>query len=118
MLNTIEIIRIASMHRLQNSLFFIALTLFLSAHPNDAKADELMREKALAAGCKGCHGEYGEGQGSLPKLTNLNQDEFMRRMEEFRLDEHGTSVMHRIARHYDHDDVRSLAKFFTGTSAP
>lgn len=106
------------MYRLQRGLFFMALTLFLSAHPIDAKADEPMREKALAAGCTGCHGEHGEGQGSLPKLATLSHDAFMRRMEEFRLDEHGSSVMHRIAKHYDHDDVRCLAKFFTGTTAP
>jgi cytochrome c553 len=106
------------MHLTHHSLLFMALTFFLSAHPTDAKANEHMRAKALAAGCKGCHGEHGEGQGSLPALTGLTQDEFMRRMEGYRLDEQSNSVMHRIAKHYDHEDVRLLAKAFTGDSAP
>ena len=68
------------------------------------------RARALTVGCQGCHGNSGEGQGSLPPLRRLDQAHFIQRFQSFALDENAASVMHRIALGYTTDEIRLMAQ--------
>ncbi len=71
---------------------------------------DMDRARALTVGCQGCHGDSGEGQGSLPPLRTLDQAQFIQRFQSFALEEHAASVMHRIALGYTADEIRLMAQ--------
>ena len=80
---------------------------------------DMDRARALTVGCQGCHGNSGEGQGSLPPLRTLDQAHFIQRFQSFALDENAASVMHRIALGYTTDEIRLMAQLLaTGTPDP
>ncbi len=70
---------------------------------------EKAKAQSLAVGCLSCHGETGEGRGSLPPLSPLDRDTFIRRFQAFRSESKTSSVMHRIARGYSDEEIKRMA---------
>jgi cytochrome c553 len=67
---------------------------------------------ALAQVCAGCHGEAGQGFGSIPPIAGLSEQEFIRLMKSFRAGIKPATVMDRIARGLRDEDLPALAGFF------
>jgi sulfide dehydrogenase cytochrome subunit len=66
----------------------------------------------LARACGGCHGNQGQGFEPIPRINNLPEAEFLRRMQAFRDGQRKATVMDRIARGYRDEDFAALAKYF------
>ena len=80
---------------------------------------EMEQARALTLGCQGCHGESGEGQGSLPALRTLDRESFIERFQSFTREDQSSSVMHRIARGFTADEIRLMADLLSkGESRP
>lgn len=83
-----------------------------------APSPEMEQARALTMGCLGCHGESGEGQGTLPPLRTLDRETFIQRFQAYFNEGKTTSVMSRIARGYNTEEIRLMAKFLTKGSPP
>lgn len=69
----------------------------------------------LASACTACHGTAGRSQGAIPSLAGMSAAEFIDRMDDFRW--HDGSMMTRIVRGYDDDEVATLARYFAAQPA-
>jgi sulfide dehydrogenase cytochrome subunit len=67
---------------------------------------------AIAQACGSCHGTSGHGFGSIPSIAGMPEQEFVRKMLEFRSGQRPATVMDRIARGYLEQDFVNLARFF------
>jgi sulfide dehydrogenase cytochrome subunit len=86
----------------------------LFCHPcQSADAPLPQRAPIAALGCGGCHGESGEGHGSIPRISGKPEAEFLHKMQEFRANQRQATVMNRIARGLDNEDLALLAKYFS-----
>lgn len=66
----------------------------------------------LAQSCAGCHGQAGEGAGSIATIAGYDRDAFITVWEEFRNNERPATIMNRIAPGYSAEDVAVLADYF------
>lgn len=67
----------------------------------------------LAQSCAGCHGQAGEGAGTIPAIAGIDRDTFLQTWAEFREGERFATIMTRIARGYTEDEVAELADYFS-----
>jgi sulfide dehydrogenase cytochrome subunit len=94
---------------------FIPLMIFalsLCAPAPAAEAPTPQRPLPIAMGCTGCHGESGEGFDAIPRISGTPEGDFVRKMQEFRAGKRPATVMERIARGFDDNDIAALAKYF------
>lgn len=68
--------------------------------------------KMLAQACAGCHGQSGEGLGSVPDIRGYDRAFFAEVWQDFREDRRPATIMNRIARGYTEDEVAALADYF------
>ncbi|ARU02673.1 c-type cytochrome [Yoonia vestfoldensis] len=66
----------------------------------------------LAQSCAGCHGQAGEGAGSIAAIAGYDRALFIATWEEFRNNERPATIMNRIAPGYSVDEVAILADYF------
>ncbi|WP_019954212.1 c-type cytochrome [Yoonia vestfoldensis] len=66
----------------------------------------------VALSCAGCHGQAGEGAGSIARIAGYDRDAFITVWEEFRNNERPATIMNRIAPGYTPEDVAILADYF------
>jgi cytochrome subunit of sulfide dehydrogenase len=66
----------------------------------------------LAQSCAGCHGQSGEGVGTIARIAGYDRTAFITIWEEFRNDERPATIMNRIARGYTEEEVAILADYF------
>lgn len=66
----------------------------------------------LAQSCAGCHGQAGEGAGSIARIAGYDRDTFITVWEEFRNNERPATIMNRIAPGYTEEEVAILADYF------
>lgn len=66
----------------------------------------------LAQSCAGCHGQAGEGAGSIVAIAGYDRDAFITVWEEFRNNERPATIMNRIAPGYTEEEVAILADYF------
>ena len=79
-----------------------------------AKDQERLRLRSLAATCAQCHGTDGravEGE-ALVRLAGLPQDYLLSQLMAFRSGERQATVMHQITKGYSPEQLESLAKYF------
>ena len=67
-------------------------------------------DEALAAACKGCHQDSGANANrALPDLTKLSKQILFDRLQEYRSGALDGTLMNRIARGYNIDELRRIA---------
>jgi sulfide dehydrogenase cytochrome subunit len=67
----------------------------------------------LANTCAGCHGTYGNSQGpATPSIAAMDPIVFVETMQYFRDDETYSTVMGRIARGYNDEELEKMADYF------
>jgi sulfide dehydrogenase cytochrome subunit len=66
----------------------------------------------IAQSCAGCHGQAGEGVGTVARIAGYDRDAFITVWEEFRNNERPATIMNRIAPGYTPEDVAILAEYF------
>ena len=62
--------------------------------------------------CAGCHGTNGVSVGSAPSLKGLPPDYIVTAMKAFRSGERPSTIMGRIAKGYNDEEIAAMAKFF------
>lgn len=67
----------------------------------------------LAAPCAGCHGAGGKSKGAAPSIAGLSAEAITKAMTEFKSGARKATVMDRIAKGYDDEDVAKLAAYFS-----
>lgn len=70
------------------------------------------RTEVLAATCMSCHGPGGKSLGTIPSLAGLHQDDFVKRLQEFKSGTRLASIMKRHASGYTDAEVEAMAAYF------
>lgn len=69
--------------------------------------------QALAFTCAGCHGTDGSSVGpSSPSIAAMDPEVFIDAMEGYKYDERNSTIMNRIAKGYNEEQIKSMAWFF------
>jgi cytochrome c553 len=68
--------------------------------------------EVLAATCMSCHGPGGKSLGTIPNLAGHNQDDFVKRLKEFKSGARQSSIMKRHAAGYTDAEVEAMAAYF------
>lgn len=69
---------------------------------------------ALAAACISCHGDEGRGGGTIPALAGRDMAALQTLMLTMREAQPGATIMARLMRGYDEDEIAALARYFAG----
>ena len=64
----------------------------------------------LADACAPCHGTDGRSPGAIPALSGKSADYIVQRMLEFKAGARQGTVMNRIAKGYDDDEIAAIAQ--------
>ncbi|MEW8497760.1 MAG: c-type cytochrome [Candidatus Thiodiazotropha taylori] len=69
--------------------------------------------QALAFTCAGCHGTDGSSVGpSSPSIAGMDPEVFIDAMHGYKFDERNSTIMNRIAKGYNDEQIKSMAWFF------
>ena len=69
--------------------------------------------QALAFTCAGCHGTDGSSVGpSSPSIAAMDPEVFIDAMQAYKFDERNSTIMNRIAKGYNEEQIKSMAWFF------
>ena len=69
--------------------------------------------KVLAATCFNCHGPNGQSSQSIPRLQGQEANRLLQRMQDFKAGKAtDATVMTRLMKGYDDEQIRALAKWF------
>lgn len=91
------------------SSVFVAGSLALGSAALAAPSAEM-----LANTCAGCHGTNGVSQGpASPIIAGISKDYFIDAMKSYREGERAATIMTRIAKGYNDEDVAKMAEFFS-----
>lgn len=92
------------------------LLLLLTAvlwQPGIGAADAVAaRGMAVAQTCVTCHGPEGHSQGAIPSLATLASTDMQTALQAFRAETRHSTVMHRIAKGLNEDDIAAVAAYF------
>ena len=81
--------------------------------PDIGAADAVTaRGAALAQTCVTCHGPEGHSQGAIPSLATLTSVDMRTALQAFRTETRKSTVMHRIAKGLNEDDIAAVAAYF------
>ncbi|MES9964981.1 MAG: c-type cytochrome [Candidatus Sedimenticola sp. 20ELBAFRAG] len=70
-------------------------------------------DSMLANTCAGCHGTNGASQGpAAPTISGLSKDYFIETMQGFANGEIPSTIMGRIAKGYNEDEITQMANFY------
>ncbi len=87
-------------------------TLLLS---NAARAEGPTRVEMLANACTTCHGRDGGGSLKVPKLREeLEIKDFVLTMQGFKTGKEKATVMDRVAKAFNDEEIKLLADYFAG----
>jgi cytochrome subunit of sulfide dehydrogenase len=86
----------------------ILAAVLLAAPPASAAAAALL---PLVAACAGCHRPNG-GDQTLPQLAGRNAGDIVAAMNAFRNGSRPATVMDRIAKGFDDDEIRAIAAWY------
>jgi cytochrome subunit of sulfide dehydrogenase len=70
----------------------------------------------LADACSSCHGLEGRGGHSIPPLAGMPEDQLLSRLKELSQPTDQATIMPRLLRGYDSDELAALAAFFAGVA--
>ena len=95
----------------QTFKYLIAACLLINVAAQAAPPDEA---SMLANACAACHGTNGSSQGpATPSIAGISHDYFIDSMTAFKEDERPATVMNRIAKGYNEEQIKLMAIFFT-----
>jgi cytochrome c553 len=79
-----------------------------SGAPQDASAASNLfgRGHQLSLSCSGCH---GKADAAVPTLRAYQREELQARLQAYKSDLDGTSVMHRLMRGYSDDEIAAIS---------
>ncbi len=91
-------------------------TLYLLFFASICFCDEQMRLTYLKNGCNSCHGMYGEGMGSTPRIAGLKEEYLLKRLTDLQKgitrSAQGT-VMISFAKSLDANQTKQMAKYLS-----
>jgi sulfide dehydrogenase cytochrome subunit len=61
--------------------------------------------------CAACHGPEGHSQGAIPSIDTMTQESFTAALRAFRSGERQGTIMTRVAKGLDDDDIAALAAY-------
>ena len=94
-------------------VFWVLLLTAALWQPGLGAADAVTaRGTALAQTCITCHGPEGQSQGAIPSLATLASADMRAALQAFRAETRPSTVMHRIARGLNEDDMAAVAAYF------
>jgi len=70
----------------------------------------------LAQACSSCHGLEGRGGDSIPPLAGIAEEELLSRLKELSQPSDEATIMPRLLRGYDDDELAALAAYFAGVA--
>lgn len=73
---------------------------------------EITEGYLLSLACGGCHAQQSERTGDFPNISGINEAEFIKIFTEFKSNTRSASIMDRIAKGYDDDEIKKMAMFF------
>ena len=76
------------------------------------KAQMLRQGHMLALSCAACHGTDGNSPGSIARINGKSADYIRSTMLDFKNDRRPASVMNRIAKGYDDEQIGLIADYF------
>ena len=88
--------------------------------PGPALAADLSDDSVsiLAGSCVNCHGPSGRSPGAIPTIRGVNEEQLRVRLMAFREGrDAGATVMTRLMKGYDADQIAALAKWFARDEA-
>ena len=88
--------------------------------PGPALAVDLSDDSVsiLAGNCVNCHGPSGRSLGAIPTIRGVNEEQLRVRLMAFREGrDAGATVMTRLMKGYDADQIAALAKWFARDEA-
>lgn len=104
---------------MQQQRFLLAAALFLSATAEVAAGQASAPDPlALALACAGCHGTGVGSPGAAPKLAGMDRARFIAAMREFQSGSRPATVMNRIAKGYNEEELAAMAAFFHHVQSP
>ncbi len=69
----------------------------------------------LSDTCAGCHGTDGDSAGpASPTIAGISNDYFVELMQGFASGEVPSTIMGRIAKGYSEDEIKAMAKYYSG----
>lgn len=91
-------------------VFLVAILVLFSYADND------METLYLKNGCNSCHGMYGEGMGTSPRLQGVKEDILLRRLKDLQKGKTRTAfgaVMISFAKTLDSNQTIKMAKYLS-----
>lgn len=70
---------------------------------------------SLSAACAGCH---SHSSGAIVSLADYSEAHLIERLNWYKTDVSGTTVMHRLARGYTEADIASIARHLSAQERP
>ena len=69
----------------------------------------------LSSNCNGCHGPNGVTNGpSTPSIAGMTEEYLVLSMMDYKKATRGSTIMSRIAKGYSDDEIKAMAKYFSG----
>ena len=93
-------------------LFSLTLAAGSSFAGSDAPAGDAGAGEAKAAGCMGCHGANGAGQGDNPPINQLSAADHYTKLKGFQSGETGSPMMQMFAKDLTDQDLADIAEYF------
>ena len=116
--------RLSMKYRPQEALFkrvgglLCLLTVALWQPGVEAADAGTSRGAAVAQTCVTCHGPEGQSQGAIPSLATLASADMRAALQAFRAETRQSTVMHRIAKGLNDDDIAAVAAYFAAQPRP
>ena len=93
-------------------LFSLALASGVCLAGSDAPTGDAAAGEAKAAGCIGCHGADGGGQGDNPPINQLSADDHYTALKGFQSGETGSPMMQMFTKDLSDQDLADIAEHF------
>jgi cytochrome c553 len=72
-----------------------------------------LQARSLAASCAACHGTDGRAQPAMVSLAGYNQNELVRKMQDYKADRvPAATIMHQLAKGYTDQQIEAIAGYF------
>ncbi len=93
------------------------ITAYYTVQKAEAAADQQNTVKELAAKCDRCHSpSVGKRTLVVPSLAGQNRDYLVRAMREYRENDRGSSMMHKMSSGYSDEMIEALATYYAAQS--
>jgi sulfide dehydrogenase cytochrome subunit len=85
----------------------------LSLAAPSIQAENITQGAMLSISCAGCHGTDGKSPGAIPGIYGRSADFINTSLLEFRSGKRSSTVMGRLAKGYNEDEIRQIAEYLS-----